>query len=99
MTIRHILWIQHTYKACLSLSSVLAVILFGAILDLYSLPAHSGNVMTVLLAALLVSCGVLILVLRKVRCPVCRYVFVGKREPSLLTRSCRNCGRRAGDTG
>ncbi|RZU46709.1 hypothetical protein EV700_1090 [Fluviicoccus keumensis] len=34
----------------------------------------------------------------RIRCPVCDFVFVGRRSKRYFTRTCRNCGRRAGDT-
>jgi len=39
------------------------------------------------------------LVIPRLRCPVCRHVFVGRGEyREIFTPTCRNCGRRAGDT-
>jgi hypothetical protein len=87
------------YKASLTVSVVLLVFLLLAILEVFYVPAILGNVLTVLwLLAVVASVG-LFLVIRKARCPVCRYVFVGKREPMIFAKTCRNCGRRSGDTG
>ncbi|HEX5360728.1 MAG TPA: hypothetical protein VFW49_06550 [Fluviicoccus sp.] len=40
----------------------------------------------------------LMLIVGRIRCPVCGYVYVGKSSKRYFTSTCRNCGRRAGDT-
>lgn len=42
--------------------------------------------------------GLLLLLLTQLRCPVCKTVFIGRRSRLYFTPTCRNCGRRAGDT-
>ena len=42
--------------------------------------------------------GSLLLIVRRARCPVCKNIFVGKTEPRWFSKTCKNCGRRSGDT-
>lgn len=48
--------------------------------------------------ASLASGACVMLIAGRIRCPVCDFVFVGRRSKRYFTRTCRNCGRRAGDT-
>jgi hypothetical protein len=70
-----------------------------AILGLHSLSTMSGHILEGVFLGSAVMGGVLLLVIRRLRCPVCHNIFVGKREPTLFTPICRHCGRRSGDRG
>ncbi len=71
----------------------------GAILGLFSLESALGHFFESVLLTCITVGGILLLVIRLLRCPVCHNVFVGKQEPTLFTEKCRYCGRRSGDTG
>ena len=87
-----------SYQFFMLLNLVIAAIFAGAVLELYYLETHHGNPLGQIFLANLVLCAMLWLVIRRLRCPVCRNVFVGKESPQLLTHKCRHCGRRSGDT-
>ena len=99
MSIKHIRWLQHLYKTTLIISVLFIVLLLCAIVDFYQMPPELGNTFTVIWLAGVIAAGLLTIVIRRLRCPVCHYIFVGKTEPTLFASSCRNCGRRSGDTG
>ena len=92
MTIRGIRRLQNLCRGGL----IVAVLMMPA--PLLEDPAAARWMLLVMLAALVVS-GVCALVVARLRCPVCRHVFVGRGEyRDLFTRNGRNCGRRSGDT-
>lgn len=95
MTIRNIRKLQ---IACLALLIASALLLLYAVL-LIRIDSHRfADVSAFLSVGCLTSGLVLLLIIRKLRCPVCRSVFVGRRSPRYFTRACSNCGRRSGDT-
>lgn len=99
MSIQHIQWLQRVYISSLAVTVICLLILLLAVTEIYKIPARASNVMTIMwLVAIVLSVG-LSVVIRKVRCPVCRHIFVGRTTPMVFTHTCRNCGRRAGDTG
>jgi hypothetical protein len=98
-TIRQIRVIQRLCQASLSIAALTIGIFVTAILGLHSLSTISGHILEGVFLACAVMGGVLLLVIRRLRCPVCHNVFVGKREPTLFTPICRHCGRRSGDRG
>jgi len=77
---------------------IIGLIFVGAILRFYYLPIEKGNFLGELFLIDSVITGCLLLVLRRARCPVCKNVFVGKTEPRWFSVTCKNCGRRSGDT-
>lgn len=92
MTIRGIRRLQNLCRGGL----IVAVLMMPA--PLLEDPTATRWMLLVMLSALVVS-GVLALLLPQLRCPVCRHVFVGRGEyRELFTPTCRNCGRRSGDT-
>ncbi len=98
-TIRQIRVIQRLCQASLSITALTIGIFVTAIFRFHDLSSEAGSVFeSVFLGSTVVS-GVLLLVIRRLRCPVCHNVFVGKREPTLFTPICRHCGRRSGDRG
>lgn len=97
-TIRHIRLVQTIYQFFLITSTLTLVLFLGAIFKLYHLPAQHGNPLGQLFILNVVICAVLWLVIRRLRCPICRNVFVGAESPRLHTTKCRHCGRRSGDT-
>ena len=98
-TIRQIRVIQRLCQASLSIAALTIGIFVTAILGLHSLSTMSGHILEGVFLGGAVMGGVLLLVIRRLRCPVCHNVFVGKREPTLFTPICRHCGRRSGDKG
>ncbi len=98
-TIRQIRVIQRLCQASLSIAALIIGIFVTAILGLHSLSTMSGHILEGVFLGSAVMGGVLLLVIRRLRCPVCHNVFVGKREPTLFTPICRHCGRRSGDRG
>lgn len=97
-TIKQIRTIQLTCQAGLFIIAVIALIFVGAILGFYHLSIHKGNLLGEVFVAVSLISGILLLVLRRARCPVCKNVFVGKTEPRWFSVTCKNCGRRSGDT-
>ncbi len=92
MTIREIRLLQNFCRGGLVTAVLMAPALF---LDDHRV----GFLMLLVMLASLVLSGMLALVILRLRCPVCRHVFVGRGENrELFTPTCRNCGRRAGDT-
>ncbi len=98
-TIRQIRVIQRLCQASLSIAALTIGIFVTAILGLHSLSTMSGHILEGVFLGGAVMGGVLLLVIRRLRCPVCHNIFVGKREPTLFTPICRHCGRRSGDRG
>lgn len=99
MSIRHIQWMQRLYKVSLIITVVFFMVLLCAMMEVVPLSPQTGNAMSVIwLGAVIISLG-LTVIIRRVRCPVCRHVFIGKTSPTVFTHTCRNCGRRPGDTG
>ena len=93
MTIRGIRWLQNLCRGGLVLAIAMTPALF-----LVESPGITMWILLVMLVALTLS-GALALVIPRLRCPVCRHVFVGRGEyREIFTPTCRNCGRRAGDT-
>jgi hypothetical protein len=82
----------------LTVMVIIGLIFVGAILGFYHLPTTKGNFLGEVF--LMDSCitGSLLLILRRARCPVCKNIFVGKTEPRWFSVTCKNCGRRSGDT-
>ncbi len=87
MTIRFIRFVQHASRFFMVLS-VLLVIGF--------LAAGRPDLMPFSLAALLAGLFCLIL-LPRLRCPVCGGHFIGERNKLWFTPCCVYCGRRSGD--
>lgn len=98
-TIRQIRVIQRLCQASLSIAALTIGIFVTAILGLHSLSTMSGHILEGVFLGSAVMGGVLLLFIRRLRCPVCHNIFVGKREPTLFTPICRHCGRRSGDRG
>ena len=98
-TIRQIRVIQRLCQASLSIAALIIGIFVSAILGLHRLSTMSGHILEGVFLGSAVMGGVLLLVIRRLRCPVCHNIFVGKREPTLFTPICRHCGRRSGDRG
>lgn len=97
-TIRQIRAIQRLYQFTLFINIIVIAVFAGAILQFYDLSTPSGNLLTkLIIISLIVSC-IFWFIIKRLRCPVCRNVFVGKESPQLLTNKCRHCGRRSGDT-
>jgi len=95
MTIQSIRNLQVLCQASLALAPVLLLLAFAL-----NLVEHRQSINT-LLAAAVASVGfggLLALIIGRLKCPVCHFTFVGKHSRKLFTRTCRNCGRRAGDT-
>lgn len=97
-TIKQIRTIQLTCQVGLSIIVIIALIFVGAILGFYHLPTDKGHVLGEVFVAVSLITGILLLVLRRARCPVCKNIFVGKTEPRWFSVTCKNCGRRSGDT-
>jgi len=98
-TIRQIRVIQRLCQASLSIAALTIGVFVTAIFRFHNLSAVLGHILEGVFLASTVMGGVLLLVIRRLRCPVCHNVFVGKREPTLFTPICRHCGRRSGDKG
>lgn len=90
-TIRYLQIISQTLLALAALSFISALLQ-----PLHQL--HSAQTAMVLALGCAVSGGILMLIIGRVRCPVCNYRYAGRRHKSYFSRTCRNCGRRAGDT-
>ena len=97
-TIRQIRLVQLSYQFFMTTNLLIATVFIGTILEFYHLHAHIGNPLSQIFVFSLVLSAMLWLIIKRLRCPVCRNVFVGKESPELLTRKCRHCGRRSGDT-
>lgn len=95
MTIKSIRRLQVACQSLLTLSVVLA--LFLQLLNYLQVRQPAGVVAGGSVIALVAGLA-LLLAIRKLRCPVCRTIYVGRRSPRYFTRSCSNCGRRSGDT-
>lgn len=97
-TIQQIKLLQDVCQTCLIVCAIAAVIFLGAIVNLY--PLH--NTFGELLGYLFLGCAslgcVLLLIIPRLKCPVCHNIYVGKQERTLFTHTCRYCGRRSGDT-
>jgi carbon starvation protein CstA len=91
MTITHIRFLQHL---CL----FLVLMVFGLIPASLLLESHWSNVLLQAWFVVLVLTGLLILSIRRLRCPICGAIFVGREDPMLFRPTCANCGRRSGDT-
>ena len=76
----------------------IASIFIGTILEFYVLDKHLGNKLSYIFVLNLGLSALLWMIVRRLRCPVCKNVFVGKESPELFTHKCRHCGRRSGDT-
>ena len=98
-TIRQIRVIQRLCQASLSIAVLTIGVFVTAILRFHNLSSEVGKVLECVFLGSVVIGGALLLVIRRLRCPVCHNVFVGKREPTLFTPICRHCGRRSGDRG
>ena len=96
MIIKNIRRLQIACQSLLTLAVVLA--LFLQILNYLQERQSAGAAVASVSVASLVAGLILLLVIRKLRCPVCRTIYVGRRSPRYFTRSCCNCGRRSGDT-
>lgn len=88
MSIAHIRWVQRVLQVGLL---VLAATRVGGVF------VPRLTYVLDFLPTIAIANGLLWLFVRRVRCPVCHYVFVGKDHPHLFTDNCRNCGRRSGD--
>jgi hypothetical protein len=97
-TIHQIRLVQISCQVFVFTNILIAGIFIGAILDFYALDKHLGNQLSQFFVLTLSVCALLWLIVKRLRCPVCRNVFVGKESPELFTRKCRHCGRRSGDT-
>ena len=97
-TIKQIRTIQISCQIGLSIIVIIALIFVGAILGFYHLPTHKGNILSEVFIGIALLTSILLLVLRRARCPVCKNVFIGKTEPRWFSVTCKNCGRRSGDT-
>jgi hypothetical protein len=98
-TITQIRVLQRLCQTSITIAVTCIAIFLGAILKVYFLKSELGHVVENVFLITTVLAGVLILVLRYVRCPVCHNVYAGKNEPTLFNEKCRYCGRRSGDTG
>jgi hypothetical protein len=98
-TIRQIRVIQRLCQAFLSIAVLTMGVFVTAVFRFHNLSSEAGSVFESVFLGSTVLGGVLLLVIRRLRCPVCHNVFVGKREPTLFTPICRHCGRRSGDFG
>ncbi len=98
-TIAQIRVLQRLCQACIAIATTCIAIFLGAILKIYHLKSELGHLVENALLTTTVLAGILVLILRYVRCPVCHNVYVGKNEPTLFNDKCRYCGRRPGDTG
>jgi len=97
-TIKQIRVTQIASQIGVAIIVIIGLIFVGAIFGLYHLPVAKGNVLGDIFLLDSVITGSLLLVLRRARCPVCKNVFVGKTEPRWFSVTCKNCGRRSGDT-
>ncbi|MCC6374220.1 MAG: hypothetical protein IT465_05325 [Moraxellaceae bacterium] len=97
-TIRQIRLVQISYQFFVFSSLFIASIFIGTILEFYVLDKHLGNKLSYIFLFNLSLSALLWMIVKRLRCPVCRNVFVGKESPELFTRKCRHCGRRSGDT-
>ena len=99
MSIRQIRWFQRTCQISFWLAALMVTLVLAAIFQLYNVSGQTGNLLSVAFLGFF-SFGILLsLVVKQLRCPVCHYTFVGVEDSELFTHTCRNCGRRAGDTG
>ena len=83
---------------CLATTAMIAATFIGAILKLYHLSIAVGSILGELFIGLGTFSAILLIIIKNLRCPVCRNVFVGKEDPQWFTHKCRHCGRRSGDT-
>jgi hypothetical protein len=97
-TIRQIRLVQISYQFFLFSNLLIAGVFIGTILEFYELNIHLGNKLSYVFLLSLCLSALLWMIVRRLRCPVCRNVFVGKESPELFTHKCRHCGRRSGDT-
>ncbi len=97
-TITQIRMLQRLCQASIAIAGLCISVFLGAILKVYQLKSELGHLVEDAFLASSVIAGVLVLVLRYIRCPVCHNVYVGKNEPTLFNEKCRYCGRRSGDT-
>ncbi|RZU38684.1 hypothetical protein EV700_2619 [Fluviicoccus keumensis] len=91
MTIARIRLLQNLCRFCLITAMLM---LPGFLVENLCL----SNGMVMILIAALAAGAVLTVVIRRLRCPVCSHIFVGREHVVLFTVTCCNCGRRAGDT-
>ena len=84
-TIRQIRTVQISYQ-------------FLVFIDVLITGVYVGGTLTNILVLSLSLSVFLWLIIKRLRCPVCRGVFVGKESPELFTDKCTYCGRRSGDT-
>ncbi len=97
-TIAQIRILQRLCQASIAIAGTCIAIFLGAILQIYHLKSALGHLVENAFLITTVLAGVLVLVLRHIRCPICHNVYVGKNEPTLFNEKCRYCGRRSGDT-
>lgn len=99
MSIRQIRWFQRTCQISFLLAALMVTLVIAAIFQFYNVSGATGNLLSVAFVGFFGFGVLLSIVLKQISCPVCGYTFVGVDEPELFTHICRNCGRRAGDTG
>lgn len=97
-TIKQIRMTQIASLIGLVIIIIIGLTFVGAILGLYHLPTEKGNFLGEIFLVDSLITGSLLLIVRRARCPVCKNVFVGKTEPRWFSKTCKNCGRRSGDT-
>jgi hypothetical protein len=97
-TIRQIRTVQISYQFLVFIDVLIIGVFVGAALNFYELSKYVGGTLTNILVLSLSLSVFLWLIIKRLRCPVCRGVFVGKEYPELFTDKCTYCGRRSGDT-
>ncbi len=97
-TIRQIRTVQISYQFLVFIDVLITGVFVGAALNFYELSKYVGGTLTNILVLSLSLSVFLWLIIKRLRCPVCRGVFVGKESPELFTDKCTYCGRRSGDT-
>ena len=99
MSIRQIRWFQRTCQLSFWVAALMVTSVVAAISQLYTVSGQTGNLLSVAFIGFFSFGLLLAVVVKQLRCPVCGYTFVGVDDTELFTHTCRNCGRRAGDTG
>lgn len=97
-TIKRIRILQVSSQVGLTIMTLIGAVFVGAILKFYRLQESDGYLLGDIFLVDACITGVLLLIVRRARCPVCKNTFIGRTEPRWFTVTCKNCGRRSGDT-
>ncbi|PTQ91199.1 hypothetical protein [Agitococcus lubricus] len=97
MTIQQIRLVQIICQISVSVSAISVLIFAAAILRIFHLSVETGVVIQDIFVASTVASAILILVVRRLECPVCANRFIGETHPSLFTKVCKHCRRGVGE--